>query len=439
MIRTFQAPEVRTNDYAYKMNVYHSAFLCWSFRKALEGMTLSTTPLFYELLQPAQIFSAWDGVLGSMAGGARLGLVGRGNKHDQGGIRNGFFEMANRDRFVKLTYEYNVNCSMADLMNCRLREGYTVNNVLVTQQNGLVSLKLTLPWKLSTFVHYIVFSVGAGGPGWSAGALDASSSAADRSSSSAASATRPKCKVQIYLEGDYDTMYGLMNECWENVRSMASEKSSGGPEDDGDVNLEEHSEGGDGEDGGGLEFMSEDSRYRQHGVRARTQRKYRLTLKHLEYVDKLVAHLCQFGSSQAHYNVPDNVRSGVPLFTVSVPNQPGADHHRTDQLQLVQTETTRSYVQFTKFWRPISSLDFNIWHRWLHAHRIHLLLYHDSPLPKVGQVKAGVLVRFYLVPRLHSSIGTNVNLKFGSHKLYVQIIFGFANIIFGEKIMGKRG
>ena len=38
--------------------------------------------------------------------------------------------------------------------------------------------------------------------------------------------------------------------------------------------------------------------------------------------------------------------------------------------------------QFKSFWRPISSLDINIWHRWLHAHRIHAILHHDNPLPK---------------------------------------------------------
>lgn len=30
----------------------------------------------------------------------------------------------------------------------------------------------------------------------------------------------------------------------------------------------------------------------------------------------------------------------------------------------------------------VSSLDINIWHRWMHTHRINVILNHDTPLPK---------------------------------------------------------
>ena len=41
-----------------------------------------------------------------------------------------------------------------------------------------------------------------------------------------------------------------------------------------------------------------------------------------------------------------------------------------------------SHPIFTTFWKPVSSLDINIWHRWMHTHRIGFLLQHDHPLPK---------------------------------------------------------
>ena len=37
---------------------------------------------------------------------------------------------------------------------------------------------------------------------------------------------------------------------------------------------------------------------------------------------------------------------------------------------------------FLTYWKPVSSLDLEIWHRWLHAHKIHILLNNDYPLPK---------------------------------------------------------
>lgn len=37
---------------------------------------------------------------------------------------------------------------------------------------------------------------------------------------------------------------------------------------------------------------------------------------------------------------------------------------------------------FLAYWKPVSSLELDIWHRWLHAHKIHILLANDHPLPK---------------------------------------------------------
>ncbi|KAG7228912.1 hypothetical protein INR49_008690 [Caranx melampygus] len=38
--------------------------------------------------------------------------------------------------------------------------------------------------------------------------------------------------------------------------------------------------------------------------------------------------------------------------------------------------------QFASYWKPILSMDANFWQRWLHMHRITIILEHDMPVPK---------------------------------------------------------
>ena len=68
----------------------------------------------------------------------------------------------------------------------RLREGYTVNSV--THKDNEMKIKLTLPWKHQTFVHYYVTSV------W------------PLTSGSEAS----KCRVEVTLEGPYEILYDII-------------------------------------------------------------------------------------------------------------------------------------------------------------------------------------------------------------------------------------
>ena len=42
----------------------------------------------------------------------------------------------------------------------------------------------------------------------------------------------------------------------------------------------------------------------------------------------------------------------------------------------------QAHQAFCNFWTPVCMLDINIWQKWMHAHRIGLLLEHDHPLPK---------------------------------------------------------
>lgn len=36
-----------------------------------------------------------------------------------------------------------------------------------------------------------------------------------------------------------------------------------------------------------------------------------------------------------------------------------------------------SQYQFASYWKPILSMDANFWQRWLHMHRIAIILHHD--------------------------------------------------------------
>lgn len=40
------------------------------------------------------------------------------------------------------------------------------------------------------------------------------------------------------------------------------------------------------------------------------------------------------------------------------------------------------FPQFTNFWKPVCMLDINIWQKWMHTHRIGVIVEHDHPLPK---------------------------------------------------------
>ena len=98
---------------------------------------------------------------------------------------------------------------------------------------------------------------------------------------------------------------------------------------------------------------------------------YWTLVKNLSETDQLLVHLHSFSSNPAFYTVPEAIKSGVPLFYLP-PNESS----------LVNASSDFAYPQFDAFWRPICVLDISNWQRWLHCHRIGILLQHDRPLPK---------------------------------------------------------
>lgn len=47
-------------------------------------------------------------------------------------------------------------------------------------------------------------------------------------------------------------------------------------------------------------------------------------------------------------------------------------------LSLQHSGSDCSHSQFASYWKPILSMDANFWQRWLHMHRIVLMLEHDT-------------------------------------------------------------
>ncbi|XP_047362781.1 KICSTOR complex protein SZT2 isoform X1 [Vespa velutina] len=109
------------------------------------------------------------------------------------------------------------------------------------------------------------------------------------------------------------------------------------------------------------------SQYRQ-GVVSR----FWIAIKSLTESDNMLAHFSWFpGSGWSWYNIPDTIRSGIPVFNLSA-------HPVPNTLQL----SDAACPQFGQIWHPVVSMETLQWARWMHTQRITLVLSHDRPLPK---------------------------------------------------------
>merc|ERR1712045_589952 len=98
-------------------------------------------------------------------------------------INNPYFTAAAQEKLIeKKRLEMTVNTNLTSILSCRLREGYTVNSVI--HKDSEMKIKLTLPWKHQTFIHYYVTSVWPLTSGPEAN----------------------KCRVEVTLEGPYEIL-----------------------------------------------------------------------------------------------------------------------------------------------------------------------------------------------------------------------------------------
>ncbi|XP_052454907.1 KICSTOR complex protein SZT2 isoform X6 [Carassius gibelio] len=105
-------------------------------------------------------------------------------------------------------------------------------------------------------------------------------------------------------------------------------------------------------------------------------RRFWNTLQSINQTDQMLVHLQSFNSIPEHYTIPESTKNGVPLFYIP----PGST---TPVLSLQHSGSKdSSQSQFSSYWKPILSMDANFWQRWLHMHRIAIILEHDIPVPK---------------------------------------------------------
>lgn len=69
--------------------------------------------------------------------------------------------------------------------------------------------------------------------------------------------------------------------------------------------------------------------------------------------------------------IPESIKAGTALFYL----QPNLSSP-------ILSSKNAAHTKFAAYWKQISLLDVNIWQRWMHTHRINLVLEHDMPLPK---------------------------------------------------------
>ncbi|XP_070687668.1 KICSTOR complex protein SZT2 [Pempheris klunzingeri] len=105
-------------------------------------------------------------------------------------------------------------------------------------------------------------------------------------------------------------------------------------------------------------------------------RRFWNTLQSINQTDQMLVHLQSFNSIPENYMIPESTKNGVPLFYIP----PGST---TPVLSLQHSGSKdSSQSQFASYWKPILSMDANFWQRWLHMHRITIILEHDMPVPK---------------------------------------------------------
>ncbi|KAM9478046.1 KICSTOR complex protein SZT2-like isoform 5-T5 [Salvelinus alpinus] len=105
-------------------------------------------------------------------------------------------------------------------------------------------------------------------------------------------------------------------------------------------------------------------------------RRFWNTLQSINQTDQMLVHLQSFNSLPENYTIPESTKNGVPLFYIP----PGSTMPVLSLQHICSKDSSQS--QFASYWKPILSMDANFWQRWLHMHRITIILEHDMPLPK---------------------------------------------------------
>jgi hypothetical protein len=136
----------------------------------------------------------------------------------------------------------------------------------------------------------------------------------------------------------------------------------------------------------------------QSGYRWTAIQQFWTTLRNLTEADKFLVHLTEYsrikasgGAPAQNVDIPDSVRRSYSLFVLS-----------PDSKDLVTASENSEYQYLSKYWKQICLLDINVWHKWMHTHRINLILKHDLPLPEKFLHEPNSEKRFFHIQCLKS-------------------------------------
>ncbi|XP_067423935.1 KICSTOR complex protein SZT2 [Emydura macquarii macquarii] len=256
------------------LNVYHKAFLLYSFLRTGESLN----PEYYCVSQH-RLFNEH---LVSVSSNPALAM--RRKKHT----------------------EKEVHADLVSIVSVRLREGYCIREVNITKGGSQLEVKLVLLWKHNMRIEYLAVA------SWP---LDPS---------------KRSTWVEVTMEGSYDILHDISCTMRKPITSL---------------------------------------------YRTTVIRRFWNTLQSINQTDQMLVHLQSFDTVPEHFTIPESTKNGVPLFYIP----PGST---TPVLSLQHSGSDCSHAQFASYWKPILSMDANFWQRWLHMHRIVLMLEHDTPVPK---------------------------------------------------------
>ncbi|KAJ7332849.1 hypothetical protein JRQ81_015029 [Phrynocephalus forsythii] len=265
-------PEVEPS--CLDLNVYHKAFLLYSFLRSGESLN----PEYYCVSQH-RLFNEH-----LVSASSNPALAMRRKKHA----------------------EKEVHADLISIVSVRLREGYSIREVSVTKGGTQLEVKLVLLWKHNMRIEYLAVAP------WP---LDPS---------------KRSTWVEVTMEGSYDILHDISCTMRKPITSL---------------------------------------------YRTTVIRRFWNTLQSINQTDQMLVHLQSFDSVPEHFTIPESTRNGVPLFYIP----PGST---TPVLSLQHSSSDSCHSQFAAYWKPILSMDANFWQRWLHMHRIVILLEHDMPVPK---------------------------------------------------------
>ena len=99
--------------------------------------------------------------------------------------------------------------------------------------------------------------------------------------------------------------------------------------------------------------------------------RFMIFFQDLMHTEHMLQYLYSFADDPSKYSISDSLRQGQTLYYLP-PN--------SSQFEL-STQSLHTSTAFSSYWKPILSLDVNVWHKWFHIHRIEVILQHDVPLP----------------------------------------------------------